>query len=223
MLWYMVDNMRLCIFSIGNGVTDMKFKLITCFVVGFVLSGCLAGRVVDNRYEAAGGSYVVSGDMEYVGEVPKSYLEGCDGPGCTVINTVTTRTVEDLFVRAEDGKVKEFVLIGYKRITGKYVWMPLDMGKIDFAGTEFVEFFDYLEPEGGTDPYLSLLADLGYEVDGDLYTVRSLLKNENEKIRVSLQYGCSENMLPDKSKVDEVELQTFLRQKMAERILVPGS
>lgn len=201
----------------------MRFKLLLFLLLCFSLCGCNGARVVDNTYHAAGGSYVISNDMEYAGEVPATYLtRGCAGPYSNDVCTGHKRIVDDIFVRSDNSKIKEFVLVGYQRLSSGYCWLPFKADKVVFADSEFVESYSIIEAKQVHNPYLKLLADMGYSDDGGKYLTRSLLKNANDVTQVLLMYGCSENSLPEEARDNWKLTEEFLRKKMAEKIQVSG-
>jgi hypothetical protein len=201
---------------------DVEVQVLLLISAALVLSGCNGARVVENQYKAPAGAYVVSSDMTYVGEVPMTYLERCTGNGCTVLSSTTARIVEDIFVRAEESKVKEFVLIGFKRISGRYYWPPFKLDKVAFAGGEYVEFLETVKADEAGDVYLSFLTDAGYKADAEKYYMRYMMKNVSEKTRAYVVYVCSENMLPEKDRDDLDVVKKFLQESMEKRVSEAG-
>lgn len=187
------------------------------------LVGCNGSRVVNNMYGAAGASYAVDNSMVYLGEVPLSFYSGCDGPGCTSIDRVHSKVVEDLFVKVEDGKVVEFAVLAYERLTGPYHFLPSKSEKVVFGGREFGEAFGSFQASSVTDPYLRMIADAGYAADGDEYFFRDLWRNATKKSRQFLRYGCSTKSVPEPVGNDKESIKDFVRERMASRIVAPGS
>ena len=196
----------------------LKFKFLLLVVLGLSLFGCNGARVVDNQYKAAAGAYAVASDLAYVGEIPLTFLEKCTGNGCTAIDSTSVRIVEDIFVRDKDSKVKEFVLIGFKRVSGAYYWPPLKVDKVDFDGGKYGETFHSLQADNVGDVYMTFLQDAGYKADADRYFMRILTKNVGQKTRAYLVYVCSENLVPEADRDNASMVSDILRKNMKERI-----
>lgn len=201
----------------------MKFKLLLlCVAFGLILSGCTGPRVQNNVYSIAGcDPYVVSSDMEYVGEAPVTFKGGCSGDYCSVLDKAPVRNVGDLFVRTVDGKVAEFLVVGYQRLGKGWQWMSPRGEVVDFDGKEYAEFFTSIKTGEGYDPYINLISQKGYTPREGMYAVRALNRNLSGTTNLYLWYGCSEDYIP--SERERGDKKAFLRKKFGERVKVANN
>jgi len=194
---------------------------LTIFLVGLLaLVGCQTRgfTVQDNTYPSlAGQTLQVVDDFTYIGYVDPSIMTSADGAKLKVDPMVRTRA--DVFVRSQDGKVLETVVIERSRLTNnKCIWNAIGGKKVEFGGVKFKE--NYFKARQGDDitidSYINFIGQNNYEFSSNEYFCRRLMRHHGERVLVSINYAISPTELPD-SIVNDADLaEAYVSQRFEE-------
>jgi len=183
---------------------------LTIILVGLLaLVGCQTRgfTVQDNTYPSLAGQTIkVVDDFTYVGYVDPSVMTSAEGAKMKVDPMVRTRA--DVFVRSQDGKVLETVIIERSRLTNvRWTWNAMEGKKAEFGGVKFKENY-FIARQGDDitiDSYIDFISQNNYEFSSNEYFCRRLKRHHGERVLVSINYAISPTGLPD-SIVNDADL-----------------
>ena len=189
-----------------------------------VLVGCVGGpRVVDNQYQVIGmPPFTISDDFTYVGSPDLKDNGRCVGADCRTFATPGGgRVTGDIFVKAIDGEVKEFIVIQRSQTGSGYYWIALKGDQYRFGGKDYIERFTTINGATEKGSYVTLLKEAGYTHDGGELGLLSLQRNVSDQNRLYVAYGCSDNLVPDEIDGNAEAEKEFLRQGLLKNLTLP--
>jgi|GEM_PF-3445338 len=194
---------------------------LTIFLVGLLsLVGCQTRgfTVQDNTYPGLAGQTIkVVDDFTYVGYVDPSVMTSSNGERMKVNPMVRTRA--DVFVRSQDGKVLETVIIERSRLTNnKWIWHAIGGKKAEFGGVKFTESFLKVRQDVdiAVDSYIHYIGQNNYEFSSNEYLCRRLMRHHGERVLVSINYAISPTELPDSIVNDGDLAEAYVSQRFEE-------